>query len=146
LIRLWDAADGKYLDKIEGHTDSVYSVCFGPQNTTLISSSLDKTLRYWNITSLPGLKKYFDHPSNDLPLLKQAYNGHKDFVLSVGFSPDYSFVVSGSKDRSLAFWDIESGEPYLMLQGHKNSGLFLTDFSHFCLYQSSNGYFCNWIG
>jgi len=31
--------------------------------------------------------------------------------------------MSGSKDRGVQFWDPQSGNTQLMLQGHKNSGM-----------------------
>jgi WD40 repeat protein len=42
--------------------------------------------------------------------------------LSVALSPDGKWVMSGSKDRGVQFWDPETGDAQLMLQGHKNSG------------------------
>ena len=45
----------------------------------------------------------------------------QDYVLSVAISPDGQWVVSGSKDRSIQFWNIASGQAQFMLQGHKNS-------------------------
>ncbi len=47
----------------------------------------------------------------------------KDFVLSVAVTHDGQWVVSGSKDRSVHFWDSRSGIVQFMLQGHKNSGI-----------------------
>jgi glucose repression regulatory protein TUP1 len=47
--------------------------------------------------------------------------GGQDFVLSVAFSPDGNWLISGSKDRSVQFWDPRSASTHLMLQGHKNS-------------------------
>src|SRR5690606_11956753 len=47
--------------------------------------------------------------------------GHRDYVLSVAFSPDGKWLISGSKDRSVQFWDPRSNVLHLMLQGHKNS-------------------------
>jgi glucose repression regulatory protein TUP1 len=52
----------------------------------------------------------------------RIFEGHKDFVLSVALSPDGKWVMSGSKDRGVQFWDPETGDAQLMLQGHKNSG------------------------
>lgn len=46
---------------------------------------------------------------------------NQDYVLSVAISPDGRWVVSGSKDRSIQFWDVLNGEVQFMLQGHKNS-------------------------
>jgi len=49
------------------------------------------------------------------------FMGHKDYVLSVAVSHDGQWVVSGSKDRGVQFWDARSATVQLMLQGHKNS-------------------------
>ena len=38
------------LDGIEGHKDSVYSVAFGPDGETLVSGSLDKTIKMWQLS------------------------------------------------------------------------------------------------
>jgi len=43
-------------------------------------------------------------------------------VLSVAVSPDGAWVVSGSKDRGVQFWNPKDAQTQLMLQGHKNSG------------------------
>ena len=50
-----------------------------------------------------------------------TYIGHKDFVLSVCSTPKNEYILSGSKDRGVIFWDQLSGNPLLMLQGHRNS-------------------------
>lgn len=34
---------------------------------------------------------------------------------------DGRWIVSGSKDRSIVFWNAETGEPHLIMEGHKNS-------------------------
>lgn len=43
-------------------------------------------------------------------------------MLSVAVSPDGKWVVSGSKDRGVQFWDPNTMQVQFMLQGHKNSG------------------------
>lgn len=48
----------------------------------------------------------------------------QDFVLSVALTPHGDWVLSGSKDRGVQFWDPHTGVAQLMLQGHKNSGKF----------------------
>jgi glucose repression regulatory protein TUP1 len=47
----------------------------------------------------------------------------QDYVLSVAVSHDGQWVVSGSKDRGVQFWDSRSAIVQFMLQGHKNSGI-----------------------
>jgi WD40 repeat protein len=44
-------------------------------------------------------------------------------VLSVALTPHGDWVLSGSKDRGVQFWDPHTGVAQLMLQGHKNSGM-----------------------
>lgn len=41
--------------------------------------------------------------------------------MSVALTPDGAWVLSGSKDRGVQFWDPRTGSTQLMLQGHKNS-------------------------
>jgi len=118
IVRVWDTRTGTLLEKLEGHKDSVYAVAFAPDGATLVSGSLDKTLKLWDMTSLSrhpqGLPSGAKHN-------KMTFSGHKDFVLSVAVSPDARWIVSGSKDRGVQFWDPNSGQQQFMLQGHKNS-------------------------
>lgn len=116
VVRVWDASTGQLLEKLEGHKDSVYSVAFMPDGKTLISGSLDKTLRMWQL----GTNAYGSERGKN-PCI-QVFNGHKDFVLSVATTPDGNWIVSGSKDRGVQFWDPRTGQTQFMLQGHKNSG------------------------
>ena len=45
-------------------------------------------------------------------------------MLSVAVSHDGQWVVSGSKDRGVQFWDAKTATAQCMLQGHKNSGTY----------------------
>jgi hypothetical protein len=58
-----------------------------------------------------------------------ANNLAQDFVLSVALTPGGDWVLSGSKDRGVQFWDPQTGDAQLMLQGHKNSGKLVNDTS-----------------
>ncbi|KAF9145281.1 proteinral transcription repressor [Mortierella sp. GBA39] len=118
MVRVWDTQTGQLLEKLEGHKDSVYSVAFAPDGKTLVSGSLDRTLKAWdlNLGGRPGP----NGPSRGT-FCKATFTGHKDFVLSVAVSPDGKWLVSGSKDRGVQFWDPNTGQVQFMLQGHKNS-------------------------
>lgn len=54
-------------------------------------------------------------------IVLNLFSDNQDYVLSVAISPDGQWVVSGSKDRSIQFWNIATGQAQFMLQGHKNS-------------------------
>ncbi|BEI79920.1 hypothetical protein CcaverHIS002_0104490 [Cutaneotrichosporon cavernicola] len=125
MVRVWNVQTGQQVERLKGHKDSVYSVAFSPDGKSLVSGSLDRTLRVWDVTQT---KRAVEHPSasskdveKGLGSCASTLNGHKDYVLSVAISPDGRWVVSGSKDRSIEFWDILSGQAQFMLQGHKNS-------------------------
>ena len=38
--------------------------------------------------------------------------GYKNYISSVGFSPNGNHVVSGSKDNTLRIWDVASGKEF----------------------------------
>ncbi|KAI2791603.1 Transcriptional repressor rco-1 [Penicillium oxalicum] len=120
-VRVWDTTTGYLVERLEnpdGHKDSVYSVAFAPNGRDLVSGSLDKTIKLWELTVPRGM-----HPHNGNKGGKciRTFEGHKDFVLSVCLTPDGQWVMSGSKDRGVQFWDPVTGNAQMMLQGHKNS-------------------------
>lgn len=135
VVRIWDARTGELLERLRGHRDSVYSVAFTPDARGLVSGSLDKTLKYWDVSRLaggpggrpnsPGTSKR-DGLNGEKKIggnsaCTMNFAGHKDYVLSVAVSHDGQWVVSGSKDRGVQFWDAKTAIVQLMLQGHKNS-------------------------
>ena len=50
-IRLWDTATGDLLGECSGHKQGVWSVAFSPDGKTLVSSSDDSTLKFWNVST-----------------------------------------------------------------------------------------------
>lgn len=131
VVRIWDVQTGKLVERLKGHRDSVYSVAFTPDGRGLVSGSLDKTLKYWDIQPIYERRrngtKSGPSGAGDKVLEKTSqslmnFTGHKDYVLSVAVSHDGQWVVSGSKDRGVQFWDAKSAVVQCMLQGHKNSG------------------------
>ncbi|KZF21277.1 WD40 repeat-like protein [Xylona heveae TC161] len=120
-VRVWDATSGYLVERLEGaegHKDSVYSVAFAPNGRDLVSGSLDKTIKMWELTPPRGMLPGTGPKGGKCV---RTFEGHKDFVLSVALTPDGAWVLSGSKDRGVQFWDPRTGNTQLMLQGHKNS-------------------------
>jgi glucose repression regulatory protein TUP1 len=143
MVRIWDTQSGVLFEKLEDHKDSVYSVAFMPDGKMLVSGSLDKTLKLWQLGTDEGRGLGMNRDRSKGPC-KMTFTGHKDFVLSVGCTPDARWVVSGSKDRGVQFWDPRTGQTQFMLQGHKNSGKLL-EFRHFkeqYIHRFLSSYFC----
>ena len=50
VVRIWDVWTGQSVQRLKGHTGTVYGVMFTPDGKGLVSSgSKDSTLKYWNI-------------------------------------------------------------------------------------------------
>lgn len=136
-VRVWDIKTGYLIERLEGpdgHKDSVYSVAFSPNGRELVSGSLDKTIKMWELSAPRGVnqqpplkggrctKTFEGHRVSFLKTITDVLlNNLQDFVLSVALTPDNQWVLSGSKDRGVQFWDPRTGQTQLMLQGHKNS-------------------------
>lgn len=122
-VRVWDSETGFLVERLDsenelgtGHKDSVYSVVFTKDGKKVVSGSLDRSVKLWNLHNI----KENGQRSNSA-ICEVTYIGHKDFVLSVTTTNNDQYVLSGSKDRGVLFWDTNSGNPLLMLQGHRNS-------------------------
>ncbi|KZP08187.1 WD40 repeat-like protein [Athelia psychrophila] len=132
VVRIWDAQTGALLERLRGHRDSVYSVAIMPDGKGLVSGSLDKTLKYWDVSGLVAQVKAKKDVGGTVVGLAEGkkegeshcttnFTGHKNYVLSVAVSHDGQWVVSGSKDRSVQFWDSRTAIMQWVLLAHQNS-------------------------
>jgi WD40 repeat protein len=56
-----------------------------------------------------------------LAVLERTLTGHTEWVWSVAVSPDGTWAASGSDDRTVRIWDLESGGCRATLEGHTGS-------------------------
>jgi hypothetical protein len=102
-VKVWDAATGKNLLTLKGHTESVSSVAISPDGRRIVSGSNDRTLKIWDADT-----------GQDLLSLK----GHTWVVSSVAFSPDGQRIATASLDNTISVWDAGGGADLLWLKGH----------------------------
>lgn len=92
-IFLWDIslpATPKVLT-ITGHRDWVYSLAFTQDGSQIISTSADRTIRFWDTTyGRPGL----------------VLVGHKDQIYGLSISRDGKRIATSSKDNTVRVWNI----------------------------------------
>jgi WD40 repeat protein len=84
----------KEKNRLLGHSSSVYSVAFSPDNKMIATGSGDRTVKLWNLEG------------KEL----QTFKGHSDSVWSVAFSPDGKTIATGSLDRTVKLWNLEGKE------------------------------------
>ena len=48
------------------------------------------------------------------------FEGHRDAVACLSFSPDGKTLATGSYDRTVKLWDVRSGRARATLTGHTN--------------------------
>ena len=110
---MWEAASGKELNRLTGHSDAVWPVAFSPDGQRIVTGSHDETAKVWDAVS-----------GRELLTLK----GHNNWVCGVAFSPDGERIVTGSDDNTAKVWDAASGRELLTLKGH-SSGVTTVAFS-----------------
>ncbi|CAD5218204.1 unnamed protein product [Bursaphelenchus okinawaensis] len=89
--------------KLEGHNGAITQLATSPSNpNTLISSSRDKSVLVWD------LQQYGDEIVGGRPL--KSLLGHGHFVSDVALSHDGHFALTGSWDRTLRLWDLNTGK------------------------------------
>ena len=145
IIRIWDVQTGFLVERLRGHGDWVRSVAFTPDSRGLISGSSDNKVKRWDLTpflecdarveplqpamssapvSASALGRSVADPAKEggerESVCTMTFDGHNWFVNSVAISHDRQWVVSGSTDRSVLFWDARNAHAQFALHGHKS--------------------------
>jgi WD40 repeat protein len=72
---LWDVASGQPVRRFLGHVDAIRAAAFSPDGQTVLSGSLDGSLRLWRIDSQEDLISWTDANRFiiDLPCEERAF-------------------------------------------------------------------------
>jgi WD40 repeat protein len=103
-IKLWDAATGRELLTLTGHTGWVMGLAFSPDGQWLASTSLDGTVKIWSL--MPGNETV----TVDVPVA--------GFGTRVAYAPNGQMFATNGGDGSATLWNAKTGEPRLTLKGH----------------------------
>jgi len=97
MLRIWNAATGEEIRKLDGHENSVRAVQWSPDSTRLASASEDGTARIWDPATGAELIRF------DTPLAKA---GERHGLSTVCWSPDGAKLVSAGVDGVIWVWDV----------------------------------------
>jgi WD40 repeat protein len=81
-------------------------VAFSGDGRSLVSASVDRSVRVWENTGRE---------------VTPALAGHTRRVLAVAVSPDGKLLASGGEDQSIRLWDAQTGSERQILLGHRGA-------------------------
>ncbi|EGF76071.1 hypothetical protein BATDEDRAFT_93069 [Batrachochytrium dendrobatidis JAM81] len=157
-LRYMSLHDNKYLRYYKGHKKRVVSLVMSPQDDSVLSASLDDTVRFWDLRSPNCQGPFATFPikdpitldfaaewthmsfSNDGKLIlisttsnvmyivdafnggiKHRLTGHMNqmgMAFEACFTPDAEFVIGGSQDGKIHYWEVETGNHIHALEWH----------------------------
>jgi len=88
---------------LQGHTDDVTNATWSHDDSKILTSSDDNTVRIWDAASGQELVRLEDHTAN---------------VTHATWSRDDSKILTSSDDNTVRIWDAASGQELLTLTGH----------------------------
>ncbi|KAK9707681.1 1,2-dihydroxy-3-keto-5-methylthiopentene dioxygenase [Basidiobolus ranarum] len=116
LVKLWrirkntskKAPECEPFMNFRGHTSAVSSVLFMTEQNKCYSSSLDSTIRIWNLP--PSDRDLYS--ANDAAISCGAFIGHTDSIWDMRLHPEQSggtrLIASASADGTVKLWDVEN--------------------------------------
>ena len=107
--KLWDAATGKLVAQLKGHTGRVWSARFSRDGERIVSASIDGTARIWDGRD--------GHSIAVLELTHPAPPPRQDLRALADFSPDGRWIAAGIAD-TVQIWDAQSYQRSAELKGY----------------------------
>ena len=97
-VRIWDVASEELLKSFEVHGDTIESIAISPNNTTLLTASMDEYSAVIDVTRLEDTEDPID---NQAKWLTQ----HVGRVLCTLYHPQGTYFVTGSEDKTIKVWN-----------------------------------------
>lgn len=157
-VSLWDKASGTCIKIFKGHLKNIDAVAFSPDGRYLMSADSGGVIKLWDITAGSNVwtskhgslgfhalafspdSRYFLSGAVEGVKLWNAADGKEirtftdaGFALSVAFSPNGKYALSGNYDNTLKLWDVGTGKEIKTFSGNLayiNSLVFFPDGRH----------------
>jgi WD40 repeat protein len=112
-LKIWNLEIAESPLPFPEHSNSVRVVAVTPDGKRVISGAGDKTLKVWNLQTRELLQVW------NLDTEKSAYSSFTDYSSSVTaatVSPDGKQLISGSADKNLKVWNLQTAEKLVNLK------------------------------
>ncbi|CAG8779881.1 10654_t:CDS:1, partial [Cetraspora pellucida] len=101
-IKVWEISSQTCLKTLEGHTEGVQ--CLTLAQSTLASGSWDKSIIVYDLT-------------DDYNIIRKLF-GHTAGIISIEISSNETLLFSGSVDKTIRIWNLNTGDCLHRLYGH----------------------------
>jgi hypothetical protein len=108
-MKLWDFTNGELLHTLTeqtGGSHGVVSLAVSPNGQTLARGSANGTIDIWRLWQLGTAELHQGVP----PKPKFQLTGHSSVVASLDMTADGLTLASGSRDRTIKLWNLQTGE------------------------------------
>lgn len=133
LIKLWDVANGYCVQNFSGHSDWVRMIRVNHNGTYFASCSNDKTIKIWCLATKALKVTLTEHEHvvecilwvpdiyvSSIINLEAPSNKEMKMNGDIEVSQTQSVLISGSRDKTIRFWDVYSATCLFILSGHEN--------------------------
>ncbi len=97
-LRIWDVASEKLLNTLEIHADTIESIAISPDETKLLTASMDEYSAILNIAQEAEV-------GNETTTWLSQHVGR---VLCALYHPDGTYFATGSEDKTIKVWHPEN--------------------------------------
>jgi len=120
--KLFDYIDkskaSELLDKALENNNEEINIEFLLDNKIKPQQQIQKLLNWIIENNLFKYLHLFDVEMFKKLFLKNSLQGHNDSIFSIAISSDNKFIISGSYDKTIKIWDVQTGECLKILKGH----------------------------
>ncbi|KAI0169135.1 hypothetical protein GGR52DRAFT_509172 [Hypoxylon sp. FL1284] len=104
VARIWNVnrSEGtiKLTFHLDGHSNWLRYATFSPSGRLVATASDDRTVGIWEMPSGTS------DTQEENPIAQSVFEGHKDYVFSVAFSPDETRLASAGDDLHVMIWNL----------------------------------------
>jgi WD40 repeat protein len=110
-INIWNWRRGLSERNLTGHQNKITDLCssslMNNQSALLISTSLDRTIRFWHVSS--------GHEVRSLEIY-----GRKNYLIYIALLNNDRYLASSGSNSAIQLWNVTSGLEKAILIGHKD--------------------------